>query len=536
MRPRLINILAALALIRMICMSAAGVEITGRVIEQPTGNAVEAARLTVRCVGAPAQTARAVSADDGSFQLRGAFTGPCRIEANKAGYANSLMFTEIEGDLPLVVRLVKGGTISGRVATGAGAPVPRVQVLALRRPDNASISLSVPIGEGDAPPLRVVTDEQGHYRLFGLPPGRYTVGIISATNAQPMVLDQYTIAPTAPPQHLSTLAGESHEGVAFTLTDTGVGTIGGRIHAAGAEGPILVALLPRDLPAAPVARVLADADGSFRFEAVPAGSYLLFAAGPSQGSGGYAGIVGPQGYFARLAVEVTPGNPLDLDVRLEPGRSVSFRLTAPDDVVLPACVASATLRLTSLEVWGGQWARKVQISGAGTTTLRGLAPARYAARLSGLADGCYCSGDVLVDLTGDEPGPITLPLTAGSAVLGRLLPATTETHERAEVVLWPVSSAAEAGLVLLRPNSSGEFAASSIQPGAYKFVVVSEEDWGSPQWRPSVTASADVLLPAGTTKIELPRPTRSAACRAPRHLHDIVSVCMRSCRYRTSTT
>lgn len=64
--------------------------------------------------------------------------------------------------------VVRGGAIAGRVVDVHGDPVVRAQVVPMRRANDGMLRMS---GAMD------MTDDRGHYRLHGLPAGRYTVHV-----------------------------------------------------------------------------------------------------------------------------------------------------------------------------------------------------------------------------------------------------------------------------------------------------------------------------------------------------------------------
>jgi hypothetical protein len=110
------------------------------------------------------------------------------------------------------------GSIAGRV-TLEGKPAPRVMVIATSADRYRTISQS-------APPVRATTDDEGRYRLTGLPAGSYAV----LPNAPSFVVAEETVGQLGQMVHV--LEGEEAEDINFTLKQGGV--ITGRI--ADAEG------------------------------------------------------------------------------------------------------------------------------------------------------------------------------------------------------------------------------------------------------------------------------------------------------------
>ena len=275
------------------------------------------------------------------------------------------------------------------------------------------------------------------------------------------------------------------------------------------EGAVLVSLLPRELPAAPLARALMDREGSFHFRGIPAGAYSLIAAAPSLGSGGYAGVLGANPVFDRVELELTAGSPLQIPVHMQAGKTALFQLTGPDKTPKSACSPSGTLLLTSLEAWGAQADRRAEISASAPLTLRDLAPVRYAASVTGLKDGRFSSSETIVDLTGDVPPVIPLPVSPGSNLRGKLVTSGSSDGGRPVVLLWPnPGDFQDAGVLALLSDASGHFTGDSLQPGLYRLLAVREEDWSDPRWQPDLSAAIELQLLSGTTSMEIPMPAR----------------------------
>ncbi len=470
-------------------------ERTGRVLRTHTGTPVERARLAIQCAGPPARMGETVTNDEGVYRLKGQFTGHCRIEASRAGYATTVVYAGVDQTSPLAIHLVKGAAISGRVTTDAGDPVRGALVMAL------------PLEGNQTPPPSATTDGQGRYRIPALPPGRYAVGVVAATVAMPSSGEPLALAPAASPEPVSIGEGAGPVAVDFRLTPAMSGSIKGRAGSADAEELVHLALAPAGLPAAPIAQLSVDSGGEFEFRGIAAGSYLLFAAASSPGSGKQVGIVGPNPLFVRVPVEIAPGDPTELNVPLAPGRGASFQLVAADEATPAACLQPATLRLTSLEYWRAQSEHSVAVSPSGPVLVERLPPSQYAVRLSGLAQDCFQARDVVVDLTRGESAPIEIPVTGGASVAGRLVPMEGAEREAVEILLLPTPASGDASLILLRPDSTGAFSASGLRSGDYRLLVVTTEEWVRAEWRPDA-AIAVALPPNQTTALELPWPAR----------------------------
>ncbi|MFM8534106.1 MAG: carboxypeptidase-like regulatory domain-containing protein, partial [Acidimicrobiia bacterium] len=71
----------------------------------------------------------------------------------------------------LSVSLPRGSVLGGRVVDEFGEPVANAMVTAWRYAYQTGARRLTPAGQNS----RDTTDDQGHYRLFGLPPGDYYV-------------------------------------------------------------------------------------------------------------------------------------------------------------------------------------------------------------------------------------------------------------------------------------------------------------------------------------------------------------------------
>ncbi len=157
--------------------------IRGRVLAAGTGDPLRNARVAI--LGTVNTMVRPVLTDaDGRFALVQVPAGAHQITAAKTGYAEARFGARGSGPALRVevtagtvvsgidIRLARSGAISGRVVDDAGDPLPNSTVSAERlvRVD----------GRLDTRPVATAqTDDLGEYRLFGLPPGRFVVGVTS---------------------------------------------------------------------------------------------------------------------------------------------------------------------------------------------------------------------------------------------------------------------------------------------------------------------------------------------------------------------
>ena len=139
-------------------------------------------RATVRVSGESASTPRVVGTDDdGRFVFDQLPAGRFTLSASKAGFVETFHGSTHPGRGPgvpvavadgqrvdVAIKLLPGAVITGTIRDGRGHPAPGVTVAAVdARPSGAAL-----------PPVRVVTDDRGVYRAFGLAPGEYLVSAL----------------------------------------------------------------------------------------------------------------------------------------------------------------------------------------------------------------------------------------------------------------------------------------------------------------------------------------------------------------------
>jgi len=158
-------------------------ELTGRVVDAQSGQPITRARVMVQFFqGAQQGVTISLSSDaDGAFRVTNMPEGGYNISCEKAGYLPSgqgMMSPMRSGDAkpaPVVVRLTAQAAIEGTVVDAKDAPSENTFIQLLRQQVvNGRRQLQPAQGGG--------TDETGSFRIFGLPAGRYYVGITARVN------------------------------------------------------------------------------------------------------------------------------------------------------------------------------------------------------------------------------------------------------------------------------------------------------------------------------------------------------------------
>jgi len=310
-------------------------EVHGRIVELHSGKRVEEATIVLASLSRGNSSITVKANNSGEFSFTGITPGRYRIDVSKQGYAAAVSLLTVSGDAAVVFRLAKEGVISGRVTTDAGVPVPGASVFPLfRAPGSSSLTRL----HRD---IVTRTDDRGFYRLYGLMPGDYGIGVsysgievVRASGAE--VISEHEARPP-----LLVASGEEHDNVNIVVS-AGLGhSIEGRIDPMEDDGAALVTLVLRDHPDIAVERTLTDRSGRFRFSQVQMGSYEVLAIGPSAPSlnGGLGGLIGRNPRFGRAEVSVGEQDVQDVSITMRSGESISFSLresaTAGKDV-LPA--------------------------------------------------------------------------------------------------------------------------------------------------------------------------------------------------------
>lgn len=156
----------------------------GQIVAADSGAPIR--RAQVRVTSAEAREARVAATDaHGRFEIRELPAGRYTVTASKAGFV-TLQFGQrrpSESGTPieigegqtidkLAIGLPRGSVLGGRITDEFGEPVANASVTAWRYAYQAGARRLEPAPGANT---RDTTDDQGHYRLFGLPPGEYYV-------------------------------------------------------------------------------------------------------------------------------------------------------------------------------------------------------------------------------------------------------------------------------------------------------------------------------------------------------------------------
>jgi protocatechuate 3,4-dioxygenase beta subunit len=332
--------------------------ITGRVVEEGTNAPL--ADATVRLMtmirpepGQPMPEPRQASTDrEGRYRFEGLAPGRYSIAVQKTGYASPTFpgppqFVILEAGKPStesVTALQRGAVITGRVLGANGQPLAEARVTAMRRGPGALQGRLMMAGPS------VTTNDLGEFRIHSLAAGEYFVQATPGFSGMPRapassLVTVATYYPgttdTAAAQGVRVAAGGMLNGVEIGLLQVPAFAVAGVVVDQAGEPVANAQVMINSDPAAgmptfiPPGRNRTNADGSFRIEGLPAGTYLVRAAAPivtksgGPGSSVRSGFssAGPGGGIGYM-VETDRG--VTTEYRFDQSKQLQIRIEAED--------------------------------------------------------------------------------------------------------------------------------------------------------------------------------------------------------------
>src|SRR5688572_19455168 len=137
-------------------------------------------RATVRLEGETGTSVRHIGTDDeGRFVFDRLPAGRYTVSATKAGWVTTFHGGTVPGRGPgIPVAVAEGARVDLELSLLPGAVITGVITDAYARPAPGVTVAAVNVRGGGALPARVVTDDRGVYRIFGLAPGEYAVSAL----------------------------------------------------------------------------------------------------------------------------------------------------------------------------------------------------------------------------------------------------------------------------------------------------------------------------------------------------------------------
>jgi hypothetical protein len=428
---------------------------------------------------------------DGRFAAPELTEGDYRIEISKPNYLNATVSLRLAaGSTSSDLRLVRCGVIAGHVADRQGQPVRGAIVMAMPKPTGGPLLPDFSSGHF------ATVDARGGYRIYNLPPGQYAVAVSygastlavgtsgSASTAASLGSGFLFYPGNARPQFLNISQGEERRGLDFAILTSDLHSVSGKVDLPTPKDRFWLALSPLDQLGLAVAVTESDADGAFRFNGVPSGSYHLFASKTGGARGARGGILGADPLFARSRVDLVSQDVGDLTVLPAKGRSQAFVIrVAESSGPGTACPRTAQLVLKPLEDWGVQLDRLISMTLEREETVSMLAPSRYVVSVTGVGDTCYSTANPVLDLSGAaEAGPVVVTVTPAGSLRGKLDPGG-QSSSRFAIVLLAVEAGDSAPAVQIAlPDSESQFTFGSLRPGRYRIAAVPVAEASQSRW------------------------------------------------------
>jgi 5-hydroxyisourate hydrolase-like protein (transthyretin family) len=506
------KVVLALALLTGILFSAAGAEeLAGKVMQDNSGTPVASADVRLYKIGVRGLAADLETDGEGRFEAVELTAGEYRMEIEKPNYLNATSTFRIDpgSSVRLNIRLVRRGTISGKVRSTTGHPISSAMVRAFTKTPFGLRPMI--LGQGSYSNL----DESGGYRLYNLPPGEYAVAVcfgafssaVSSTGNVPPnteIGSGFLFYPNnAQPDSFTIIGGEEFRNVDLTILTGATFHVSGKVELPAAKTLFWVTLTPVDQPSVAVAVTPVGEDGGFNLAGIPAGLYNLFAAGPVRGRSFSGASLDKEPLFARSRIEVSR-DVSDVILTPQKGLSAAIRL-AVELGSEGACPLGASVNLVGLEDWGAMLQLTARAARDKDTSISNLAPAKYQLSAAELGENCYQTAESILDLTAGSPGTIAIPVASAGSVHGIVSGATDADFL---VILLPSRSSFDMQLVRsAKPGPDGRFSFAALAPGKYRIAAHRTAGSAQARWMGDGEHMVEIEVRSGKpTEVEIPAP------------------------------
>jgi hypothetical protein len=317
-------------------------------------------RAHVRAISAEGRGGGVSTTDpQGKFEIKELPAGRYTVTASKAGYV-TMQFGQRRADQAgggtildvldkqivekIQFALPRGAVITGRVLDEFGEPIAGANVSASRYRFLGGMRRMSPSGSDN-------TDDQGNFRVYGLPPGEYFLSGtlrsesafmgppgMSSTQTEGYAPSYYPGTPNiAEAQRVAVKGGQELTGINFALTATRLARIRGRVTSSSGEAlaGVMVMMMSSDptypMPFMMSANAQTRGDGTFQLAGVAPGTYTITTRPMGNPMAGEAGqlrltvggedvdnvlITMSAGAIARGVVRTDDGSPLPVRAQL----------------------------------------------------------------------------------------------------------------------------------------------------------------------------------------------------------------------------
>ena len=180
----------------------------------------------------------------------------------------------------IVLRLIKGGVITGRLTDEDDEPVSAIRVSAIPVTSDEAKSK-----QANEPPPGIYTDDRGIYRIIGIPPGRYhIVANMSKSyynrSTRSLIATYYpATAFRSQATEIEVAAGQVIEGLDFKLLNRKGFTVAGRVVRKDRSTPLsdTTVTITEKGTRLQIRGGGTDGQGRYTFDALPSGEYEVYA-------------------------------------------------------------------------------------------------------------------------------------------------------------------------------------------------------------------------------------------------------------------
>ena len=439
-----------------------------------TGEAVASA--VVSLIAPNGSERRVTTGADGKFAIRNLSPGAYKVGLAKTGFLTppegigigELNLSPGQRLTSLVLRLLKGGVITGRLTDTRRNPRSNIRVDVLRYVyRNGQRTLSIASNS--------VTNDLGEYRISGLGPGDYFIQAAAmidrseplAPTFYPGVLDEQAAVP------ITVRAGTEAVGLNFSLSSDPTYTIRVRVLVPANIAPqrVIVALTSKNLSAVPASTQAQIGNTPIAFEKLKRGAYVL-SARISEDTGGFS-----RAFFGSATVVVADDDVDAGTITLEPGIDLFGRIASSVEL------NTARLRVALTPIDSRVFAAPQPVGADGTFRVSNLASGTYRVSLIGLPDTLFLESagyaarvatDMTFTLDSEAAGPLELRIESPAGVVkGVVRNATGEAVSNAQVVLVP-STSRRTNPDLFRTaltDRNGVFTIGGVRPDDYSVLA-----------------------------------------------------------------
>jgi hypothetical protein len=494
---------------------ATGAFVEGVVVEDHSGTPLVSAGVRIASASSSDALADLETDSQGRFRSPDLAAGEYRLEISKPNYVDAHLRVEVKAGAPEVLaRLVRSGVITGRVTDSRQQPVRGATVAAFRKPD-AGLPARPDAGLGTA--WQAASNADGVYRIFGIPPGQYTVVMFYGSQSTSSIeqVDRPTTTqdigtgfqyyPTnVRPQFPAISGGEEIRGADFTVlpsapaTTSTFFTVKGKFSSlpTGFRSSFMIASIDPSGSAA----ATTGGDGSFQFRGIRPGSYIILAIGSPNGSL-FGSEASPEAVYARVKVDVSTQDLNDISITPEKGRTAKLVLHTPGG----ACPTNVEAVLTPMENGQSLATRRATVKASAEEPVASLAPVPYKVSIGGLGNSCFSTSSQALD--GSDPGTFTIQLATLGSIRGHL---DTGTQRPSDFAVVLVASAGEAvqPLQVAFPGTDSRFEFTALHPGKYRIAARPRAESNGSRWLADVSGMVEFeVLGGSAANIELAAPS-----------------------------